>query len=80
MRTLLLVIALASFAVSASAQSTTIQPCEATPSTAKPSASAPVKTGVHSSQTVVDSTIPDDDAVEKMLAPYAGKVRALNVV
>ena len=80
MRTLLLVIALASFAVSASAQSTTIQPCEATPSTAKPSASAPVKTGVHSSQTVVDSTIPDDAAVEKMLEPYAGKVRALNVV
>jgi 2',3'-cyclic-nucleotide 2'-phosphodiesterase (5'-nucleotidase family) len=80
MRILLLVIALASFAVSSSAQTTTIQPCEATPSTAKPGASAPVKTGVHSSQTVIDASIPDDAAVEKMLAPYAGKVRALNVV
>lgn len=33
-----------------------------------------------SSQTVVDSKIPDDAAVERMLKPYAGKVRALNVV
>lgn len=80
MRLLLLVIALATFAIPSSAQTTTIQPCEATPSTAKPSASAPVKTSVHASQTVVDASIPDDDAVEKMLAPYAGKVRALNVV
>lgn len=80
MRILLLVIALASVAVSASAQSTAIQPCEATPSTAKPAVNAPVKTGVHGAQTLIDSTIPDDSAVEKMLAPYAGKVRALNVV
>lgn len=80
MRILLLFIALASFAVTSSAQTTTIQPCEATPSTAKPGVNAPVKTGVQSSQTVVDASIPDDDAVEKMLAPYAGKVRALNVV
>lgn len=80
MRLLLLVIALASFAVPSSAQSPAIQPCEATPPTAKPGVSAPVKTGVHGSQTVVDASIPDDDAVEKMLAPYAGKVRALNVV
>lgn len=80
MRTLLLVIALASFSISTSAQSTAIQPCEATPSTARPGASAPVKTGVHGSQTVIDASIPDDAAVEKMLAPYAGKVRALNVV
>ncbi|HXQ72476.1 MAG TPA: 5'-nucleotidase C-terminal domain-containing protein [Pyrinomonadaceae bacterium] len=79
-RSLLFVISLALFATSANAQSTTIQPCEATPSTAKPGVNAPVKTGVHSSQTVVDASIPDDDAVEKMLAPYAGKVRALNVV
>jgi hypothetical protein len=33
-----------------------------------------------SSQTVVDSKIPDDAALERMLKPYAGKVRALNVV
>jgi 2',3'-cyclic-nucleotide 2'-phosphodiesterase (5'-nucleotidase family) len=77
-RILLLLIALASFAP-ANAQSTAIQPCEATPAP-KPGASAPAKTGVRSGQTVVDARIPDDEAVEKMLAPYAGKVRALNVV
>ena len=31
-------------------------------------------------QTIVDAKIPDDAAVERMLKPYAGKVRALNVV
>lgn len=78
-RTLLLLIALATFAP-VNAQSTAIQPCEATPSPSKPAAATPTKTGVRSGQTVVDSKIPDDDAVEKMLAPYSGKVRALNVV
>jgi 2',3'-cyclic-nucleotide 2'-phosphodiesterase (5'-nucleotidase family) len=78
-RFLLLVIALASFIAPASAQSTVIQPCEATQAT-KPGVNTPAKTGVQSSQTVVDARIPDDDAVEKMLAPYSGKVRALNVV
>lgn len=80
MRILLLLLALGSFTAPASAQSTAIQPCEATPSPAKPGANAPVKTGVKSSQTVVDASIPDDDAIEKLLAPYSGKVRALNVV
>ena len=79
MRLLLLIIALASFIAPAHAQSPAIQPCEATPA-AKPGVSAPAKTGVRSGQTVVDASIPDDDAVEKMLAPYSGKVRALNVV
>lgn len=78
-RTLLLAIALVSFIAPANAQSPAIQPCEATPSP-KPGAGAPAKTGVRSGQTVVDASIPDDDAVEKMLAPYSGKVRALNVV
>ena len=84
MRILLLVIALASFSApsiaQSQAQSPAIQPCEATPSPGKPGASTPAKTGVRSSQTGVDASIPDDDAVEKMLAPYSGKVRALNVV
>ncbi|HKR60892.1 MAG TPA: 5'-nucleotidase C-terminal domain-containing protein [Pyrinomonadaceae bacterium] len=31
-------------------------------------------------ETLVDAKIPDDAAVERMLKPYAGKVRALNVV
>lgn len=78
-RILLLLIALASYA-SANAQSTAIQPCEAAPNTAKPAPNAPMKTGVRSGQTIVDASIPDDASVEKLLAPYSGKVRALNVV
>lgn len=31
-------------------------------------------------QTIVDAKIPDDPAVERLLRPYSGKVRALNVV
>lgn len=78
MRNLLLIIALAAFAAPVLGQTTPIQPCEATPSPSK-SITAPAKPGVRSSQTVIDANIPDDDAVEKMLAPYSGKVRALNV-
>jgi len=81
MRTLLLVVALASFVTPALAQSTAIQPCEATPSTTKPTTnSAPVKTGVRASQTVIDDSIPADPDVEKLLAPYSAKVRALSLV
>ena len=80
-RTLLLVIALAAFSLPALAQTTAIQPCEATPSSAKPTTSnTPVKTGVRSSQIVVDESIPADPEIEKLLAPYSAKVRALNLV
>src|SRR5688572_17209846 len=84
MRTLILflALALAAFIAPANAQSpaqsTAIQPCEATPSPPKPG--APLKAGVRSAQTVVDATIPDDPDVEKMLAPYSGKVRALSAI
>lgn len=44
------------------------QPCRQTPCV--------TKTG----QAIVDAKIPDDLAVERMLKPYSGKVRALNVV
>ena len=77
MRTLFLAVALAVFCVPAFGQAAAIQPCEATP---KPGASAPVKIGVRSGQTNIDASIPDDEAVEKMLAPYSAKVRALSVV
>jgi 2',3'-cyclic-nucleotide 2'-phosphodiesterase (5'-nucleotidase family) len=78
-RTLLLVIALAALVTPALAQTTAIQPCEATP--AKPvTSNAPVKTGVHSSQIVVDDSIPADPEIEKLLAPYSAKVRALSLV
>ena len=81
-RILFLVLALAAFIAPARAQSpapsTPIQPCEATPSPAKPN--APAKAAVRSGQTLIDASIPDDPDVEKMLAPYSGKVRALSAV
>ena len=81
-RNLLLVIALVALATPALAQSSTIQPCDATPTPAKPAnaTAAPMKTGVSSSQTLIDAKIPEDEAVEKLLAPYTSKVRALSVV
>ena len=80
-RTLLLVLALATLATSAFAQAPAIQPCDATPSLTKPiTTNAPVKTGVRSSQTVVDESIPADPEIEKLLAPYSAKVHALSLV
>ena len=81
-RKLLLVIALAVFVTPVLGQSPAIQPCEATPSPAKPAtaANAPVKTGVRASETVIDAKIPDDPDVEKLLAPYSARVKALSVV
>ncbi|HEY3581157.1 MAG TPA: 5'-nucleotidase C-terminal domain-containing protein [Pyrinomonadaceae bacterium] len=81
MRTLLLVVALAAFSTPALAQTTAIQPCEATPTPAKPATTnAPVKTGVRSSQIVIDDSIPADPELEKLLAPYSAKVHALSLV
>ena len=81
MRTLLLVVALAAFSTPSLAQTTAIQPCEATPSPAKPTTTnAPVKTSVHSSQIVIDDSIPPDPELEKLLAPYSAKVRELSLV
>jgi hypothetical protein len=81
-RKLLLIIALAVFVSPALGQSPAIQPCEATPAPAKPvaPANALVKTDVRASETVIDATIPDDPEVEKLLAPYSAKVKALSVV
>ncbi len=78
LRALVLLAALA-LCISPAFAQTTIEPCPAEP--AKPAVAAPpVKTGVKATQTVVDASIPDDPAVEKMLEPYSTKVRALNVV
>jgi 2',3'-cyclic-nucleotide 2'-phosphodiesterase (5'-nucleotidase family) len=80
LRVLLLVFALGVFAAPSLAQ-TVIEPCPATPETAKPAITAPVtKVGTRAKQTTVDASIPDDPAVEKMLAPYSEKVRALSLV
>ncbi|HET7112117.1 MAG TPA: 5'-nucleotidase C-terminal domain-containing protein, partial [Pyrinomonadaceae bacterium] len=60
---------------------TVIEPCPATPEPAKPAITAtPKKTGVRAKQTTVDASIPEDPAVEKILAPYSEKVRALTLV
>ncbi len=73
----------------AAQQSKPIEPCSATPSgslaarlkkaSAAPAEDAPdVRARV--SETEINSTIPDDPAVDKMLEPYVAKVRALDVV
>jgi 2',3'-cyclic-nucleotide 2'-phosphodiesterase (5'-nucleotidase family) len=60
---------------------TVIEPCPATPEPAKPAITATAtKTGVSTKQTTVDAGIPDDPAVEKLIAPYREKVRALSLV
>jgi 2',3'-cyclic-nucleotide 2'-phosphodiesterase (5'-nucleotidase family) len=63
------------------AQAPAIQPCQASP-TPKPDvvASIPSKVGEKASQTVVDSNIPDDPGLVKLLAPYSEKVRALSTI
>jgi len=78
---LALSVALLLFAAPVFAQGTAIQPCEATPAQTKPGAgNAPAKTGVRSERIVVDDKISADQSVEKMLAPYGEKVRALSLV
>jgi 2',3'-cyclic-nucleotide 2'-phosphodiesterase (5'-nucleotidase family) len=61
------------------AQSKPIEPCEPvaapTPATAKCDKSA-----TQASKTLIDSTIPADPEVEKLVAPYSSKVRELGVV
>ena len=62
-----------------SAQSPAIEPCQAAPS---PQLGAAAQTKVSSrvSQTVIDSSIPEDPALEKILSAYSPKVRELSVV
>jgi len=66
-------------AVPASGQSPAIEPCPATPS--KPViTTSPQKVGTNVKLLGVDSSIPDDPEVEKLIAPYAEKVRELSQV
>jgi 2',3'-cyclic-nucleotide 2'-phosphodiesterase (5'-nucleotidase family) len=89
-RTLLLMTILASFAPAGLGQSKAIEPCPATPI---PSPASPLRTGSTSalnnqpeinssaaSEKLIDSSISDDATIEKILAPYSGKVRELSVV
>jgi len=72
-RTLLCALALTVFVVPAFGQGTVIQPCPATP--------AP-KPGIdlRAQRLPVDSSIPDDPDVVKIVAPYAERVRDLSKV
>lgn len=81
---LLLLLALAFVSIPAAGQGTAIEPCPATPPSPKPgiSSTAPIPAKVHTNtgQSVIDASVPEDAAVQKMLAPYSERVRALNVV
>ncbi|MEP6919584.1 MAG: 5'-nucleotidase [bacterium] len=55
------------------------QNCAQTPCLDTTSACAGEKKA-RTTQVLIDETIPSDRVIEKLLAPYAGKVRALNVV
>ena len=81
LRVLLLVFTLGVFAAPSLAQ-TAIEPCPASPEPAKPAitATTPAKVGTRAKQTSVDASIPDDPVVEKIIAPYSEKVRALSLV
>jgi len=79
----LVILAALAVCVSPSFAQSAIEPCPAEPAkpAAKPTlAPPPAKTGAHAKQTAVDDTIPDDPAVEKLLAPYTEKVRSLSAV
>src|SRR5205807_4496983 len=58
------------------------QPAPKTSPSPGPSTQAPVSRDVHAhvTETLIDSSIADDAAVDKMLAAYSPKVRALDVV
>ena len=69
------------FAVPVFGQGTAIEPCQATPTPAPSKATtAPQKVGEHATRLEINSSIPADKDVEKMLAPYSEKVRELSMV
>src|SRR6185503_14349790 len=73
-RTLLCALALTVFVVPAFGQGTAIQPCPATPAP-KPGVDNP-----RAQRLPVDSSIPDDPDVVKIIAPYTERVRDLSKV
>jgi 2',3'-cyclic-nucleotide 2'-phosphodiesterase (5'-nucleotidase family) len=82
LRSALWILVLTVFVVPAFGQGTAIEPCQATPPPAKKggNASPPKPIKVQASRLVVDESIKADPDVEKMLAPYAEKVRELSQV
>ena len=73
-RTLLCALALTVFVVPAFGQAAAIEPCPATP-TPKPGVNNP-----RARLLPVDSSVPDDSEVVKIMAPYSEKVRELSKV
>lgn len=71
----LCVIALTVLAVPVFGQGAAIEPCPATPAPAKPGTTQP-----RARLLSVDSTVPDDPEVLKIIAPYSEKVRELSKV
>jgi 2',3'-cyclic-nucleotide 2'-phosphodiesterase (5'-nucleotidase family) len=76
MKTILCIIALTVFAVPVFGQGTAIEPCQATPTPAKRGTAISPRAQL----LPVDSSIPDDPDVVKMLAPYSDRVRELSKV
>lgn len=78
-RTFLCVIALTVLAVPVFGQGAAIQPCPATPAPAKPGTTQP-RLATRARLLEVNSSIPDDPDVVKIIAPYEEKVRELSKV
>ena len=83
LRTSILILLISIAAPALYAQSTAIEPCQSTP-TPKPGTavipSAPAKVGAKASQSVIDSSIPDDPAVGQLVGVYSERVKALGTV
>lgn len=80
MKTLLYAVVLTVFAVPVFGQGTVIEPCPATPTQARPRTSASRRIETRARRLEVDSAVPDDPEVVKMLAPYSDRVRELSKV
>ena len=82
MKAFLSALALAIFVAPAFGQGTAIEPCPATtPSPAKPGiAATPQKVGTRYKRLPIDSKIPNDPEVEKIMAPYTERVREVSKV
>lgn len=78
-RAALIALLIGAFAPFGFAQSAAIEPCQASPSP-KPGINAPTKVSSRISKTVIDATIPDDPALQKIVSAYSPKVRELSVV
>lgn len=80
MRVFLLILLAAIYAPPAVfGQAQAIEPCPATPAP-KIGPTVSARVDVKTSQTTIDATIPGDAAVEKIVIPYAPKVRELSAV